>query len=383
MHGREGPCRRGHRRRRAHRRHGLGGAEQHRGRQGPAADHRRQRQRALLRAHHRRPRQPPGHPAHDRRLREGAGLGQGRTPAHPARRQHRSTSRCTARRRASRTPSRRRACSRTSGLKYVGPIDGHDIGAVESALRRAKRFHGPVLVHCLTEKGRGYEPALADEADHFHTVGVMDPLTCEPLAPVQRALLDLGVRRRDRAHRRRARRRRRRSRRPCCTRSGLGKFAARLPGPGLGRRHRRAARRGLRGRARHRRPAPGRRRLRDLPQPRLRPAPDGRRPAPVRGHLRAGPGRRHGRRRRLAQRHVGHVDPPGRARVCGSPRRATPTSCGPSCGRPSPSTTRRPLMRFPKESVGAADPGDGPGRRHGRPAPRPTRTRRSCWSPSA
>ncbi|MEU7577258.1 1-deoxy-D-xylulose-5-phosphate synthase [Streptomyces sp. NPDC041068] len=69
------------------------------------------------------------------------------------------------------------------GLKYVGPIDGHDTGAVESALRRAKRFHGPVLVHCLTEKGRGYEPALADEADRFHTVGVMDPLTCEPLAP--------------------------------------------------------------------------------------------------------------------------------------------------------------------------------------------------------
>ncbi|MFH8607107.1 1-deoxy-D-xylulose-5-phosphate synthase [Streptomyces sp. NPDC018029] len=69
------------------------------------------------------------------------------------------------------------------GLKYVGPIDGHDIGAVESALRRAKRFHGPVLIHCLTEKGRGFEPALADEADRFHTVGVMDPLTCEPLAP--------------------------------------------------------------------------------------------------------------------------------------------------------------------------------------------------------
>lgn len=69
------------------------------------------------------------------------------------------------------------------GLKYVGPIDGHDVGAVESALRRASRFTGPVLVHCLTEKGRGYQPAVDDEADHFHTVGVMDPLTCEPLAP--------------------------------------------------------------------------------------------------------------------------------------------------------------------------------------------------------
>ncbi|MFF2330537.1 MULTISPECIES: 1-deoxy-D-xylulose-5-phosphate synthase [unclassified Streptomyces] len=72
------------------------------------------------------------------------------------------------------------------GLKYVGPIDGHDIGAVESALHRAKRFHGPVLVHCLTEKGRGYPPALSDEADRFHTVAAMDPLTCAPLVPAER-----------------------------------------------------------------------------------------------------------------------------------------------------------------------------------------------------
>ncbi|MFD9544337.1 1-deoxy-D-xylulose-5-phosphate synthase [Streptomyces sp. NPDC060022] len=67
------------------------------------------------------------------------------------------------------------------GLKYVGPVDGHDTAAVESALNRAKRFHGPVLVHCITQKGRGYPPALADNADRFHTVGAMDPLTCEPL----------------------------------------------------------------------------------------------------------------------------------------------------------------------------------------------------------
>ncbi|MFE9394356.1 1-deoxy-D-xylulose-5-phosphate synthase [Streptomyces flavidovirens] len=69
------------------------------------------------------------------------------------------------------------------GLKYVGPIDGHDIAAVESALSRAKRFHGPVLVHCLTEKGRGYAAAEQDESDRFHAVGAMNPLTCEPLAP--------------------------------------------------------------------------------------------------------------------------------------------------------------------------------------------------------
>ncbi|MFF9061150.1 1-deoxy-D-xylulose-5-phosphate synthase [Streptomyces sp. NPDC014882] len=67
------------------------------------------------------------------------------------------------------------------GLKYVGPIDGHDIEALESALTRAKRFGGPVIVHCLTEKGRGYQPALADEADRFHAVGKIHPDTGLPI----------------------------------------------------------------------------------------------------------------------------------------------------------------------------------------------------------
>ena len=68
------------------------------------------------------------------------------------------------------------------GLKYVGPIDGHDIEALESALTRAKRFGGPVIVHCLTEKGRGYQPALQDEADRFHAVGKIHPDTGLPIA---------------------------------------------------------------------------------------------------------------------------------------------------------------------------------------------------------
>ncbi|MGW4440269.1 1-deoxy-D-xylulose-5-phosphate synthase [Streptomyces sp. NPDC004596] len=68
------------------------------------------------------------------------------------------------------------------GLKYVGPIDGHDIEALESALARAKRFGGPVIVHCLTEKGRGYQPALQDEADRFHAVGKIHPDTGLPIA---------------------------------------------------------------------------------------------------------------------------------------------------------------------------------------------------------
>ncbi|MEV0744226.1 1-deoxy-D-xylulose-5-phosphate synthase [Streptomyces sp. NPDC050273] len=68
------------------------------------------------------------------------------------------------------------------GLKYVGPIDGHDLEALESALQRAKRFGGPVIVHCLTEKGRGYTPALLDEADRFHAVGKIHPDTGLPVA---------------------------------------------------------------------------------------------------------------------------------------------------------------------------------------------------------
>ncbi|MFI0225602.1 1-deoxy-D-xylulose-5-phosphate synthase [Streptomyces lydicus] len=68
------------------------------------------------------------------------------------------------------------------GLKYVGPIDGHDLVALESALQRAKRFGGPVIVHCLTEKGRGYKPAEQDEADRFHGIGVIHPDTGLPVS---------------------------------------------------------------------------------------------------------------------------------------------------------------------------------------------------------
>ncbi|WP_075779328.1 1-deoxy-D-xylulose-5-phosphate synthase, partial [Streptomyces acidiscabies] len=67
------------------------------------------------------------------------------------------------------------------GLKYLGPIDGHDIEALESALSRAKGFGGPVIVHCITEKGRGYRPALQDEADRFHGIGPIHPDTGLPV----------------------------------------------------------------------------------------------------------------------------------------------------------------------------------------------------------
>jgi 1-deoxy-D-xylulose-5-phosphate synthase len=68
------------------------------------------------------------------------------------------------------------------GIKYFGPIDGHNILDVEKALKSAKDFAGPVFVHVITEKGRGHAPALNDEAEKFHAVGVVDPETGQPLS---------------------------------------------------------------------------------------------------------------------------------------------------------------------------------------------------------
>ncbi|WP_042375922.1 1-deoxy-D-xylulose-5-phosphate synthase [Streptacidiphilus melanogenes] len=67
------------------------------------------------------------------------------------------------------------------GLKYVGPIDGHDVSALESALKRAKGFGGPVIVHCITQKGRGYRAAEQNEEDRFHAVPVIHPDTGLPV----------------------------------------------------------------------------------------------------------------------------------------------------------------------------------------------------------
>lgn len=67
------------------------------------------------------------------------------------------------------------------GLKYIGPVDGHDISEMEFAFERARDFGEPVIVHVITEKGRGYKPAETDEADRFHAVGIVDPDTGKPL----------------------------------------------------------------------------------------------------------------------------------------------------------------------------------------------------------
>jgi 1-deoxy-D-xylulose-5-phosphate synthase len=91
------------------------------------------------------------------------------------------------------------------GLKYVGPIDGHDEHAVESALRHARGFNAPVIVHVVTRKGNGYAPAENDEAEQMHACGVIDVATgraTKVAAPgwtsaFAEALIDFGAARRD------------------------------------------------------------------------------------------------------------------------------------------------------------------------------------------
>ena len=91
------------------------------------------------------------------------------------------------------------------GLKYMGPIDGHDFPALERALAQAKQFGEPILVHVITEKGRGHQPAIEDEAEKFHAVGVVDPTTGVPVTKSTRTwtkvfsdeLVDIGAERED------------------------------------------------------------------------------------------------------------------------------------------------------------------------------------------
>jgi 1-deoxy-D-xylulose-5-phosphate synthase len=91
------------------------------------------------------------------------------------------------------------------GLKYMGPVDGHDIAVLEAALSRAKAFGGPVIVHAVTRKGNGYPPAENDEADQMHQTDPMDPATGAPTKAKKRGwtsvfaeeMVNIGADRRD------------------------------------------------------------------------------------------------------------------------------------------------------------------------------------------
>jgi len=77
------------------------------------------------------------------------------------------------------------------GLKYVGPVDGHDRAAMEAALRKAKQFGGPVIVHAVTKKGFGYDAAEQDDEDNFHSPAAFDPLTGRPTKTKAREWTDV------------------------------------------------------------------------------------------------------------------------------------------------------------------------------------------------
>jgi 1-deoxy-D-xylulose-5-phosphate synthase len=77
------------------------------------------------------------------------------------------------------------------GLDYIGPVDGHDVLAVERALRSARERGRPTVVHCVTHKGMGYRPAMEDDDDHLHAVGVSDPRTGRPVSDPAPAWTDV------------------------------------------------------------------------------------------------------------------------------------------------------------------------------------------------
>ncbi|MCF8528491.1 MAG: 1-deoxy-D-xylulose-5-phosphate synthase [Aquiluna sp.] len=66
-------------------------------------------------------------------------------------------------------------------IKYIGPVDGHNLEAMEEALTQAKNYGAPVIVHAVTQKGKGYDPAISDQADQFHAVGQIDPESGLPI----------------------------------------------------------------------------------------------------------------------------------------------------------------------------------------------------------
>jgi 1-deoxy-D-xylulose-5-phosphate synthase len=113
------------------------------------------------------------------------------------------------------------------GLKYLGPIDGHDIAALEHAFRLARNFGGPVVVHCVTRKGFGYAPAENDEADQMHQSRGFDPETGAARASTGRSwtaafgeeIVKLGERRTDVVAITAA----------MCEPTGLGEFSRRFP----------------------------------------------------------------------------------------------------------------------------------------------------------
>jgi 1-deoxy-D-xylulose-5-phosphate synthase len=236
------------------------------------------------------------------------------------------------------------------GLKYVGPIDGHDTAAMEAALRRAKAFGGPVIVHAVTSRATATSPPSTTRPTACTASGVIDPghrqAAEHPARPAGPGIFSdevvaIGAERPDVVAITAA----------MLQPVGLHAFSQALPertfDVGIAEQHAVTAPRA--GDGRH---APGGLPVRHLPQPRLRPDAHGRRAAPAAGHLRARPRRHHRRGRRQPQRHVGHEPAAAGARGCGWRLRATARQLRELLREAVAVTDGPTAVRFPKGAVG-------------------------------
>ncbi len=265
------PRRRGRRRRRAHRRDDVGGAQQHLRRQRPQPRDRRQRQRPLLRA-----RPSAAWPAIStacarrttyRTLHRGSRTRSSGASARSARAVYRGVrggthgflSRFT----------NNAALYSNLDIKYLGPVDGHDLESLIETLELAKSYGAPVIVHAITEKGRGYPPGAQRRGGPVPRRREASTPSPVPLSAVGTGRLDRRLLRRARDRGGGARGRHRDDGRHAPPHRAPAVRTA-LPRPRLRRRDRRAARRRVRRGSRLRRTAPRRRHLRDVHEPRLR-----------------------------------------------------------------------------------------------------------------
>ena len=240
------------------------------------------------------------------------------------------------------------------GIKYVGPVDGHDFEALEDALRLARGFQGPVLVHCVTRKGYGYAPAENDVADQMHQSRGFDPITGRARASSGRTwtsvfgrqLVALGEQRDDIVAITAA----------MCEPTGLGEFSRRFPerayDVGIAEQHALTSAAGLASGGMHPIVAVYATFLNRAFDQLLMDVALHRLPVTVvldRAGITGDDGP-------SPQRHVGSGDSRRRARICASPPRATKPRCATNSPRRPPTPTARRSCASPRRRWGPTCP---------------------------
>ena len=231
------------------------------------------------------------------------------------------------------------------GLKYVGPIDGHDRTAMEGALDQGQALRRPG--HRARDHPQGLRLRPGRAARGRPVPRARPVRRPDRRREAQGTHLDRPLLRRDRRGRRAPQGRRRHHRRDDAP--GRPRHVRHeVPRAHLRRRHRRAARRDVGRRPGHRRPAPRLRRLRDLPQPRLRPGADGRARCTGAASRSCSTAPASPATTAPATTACGTCRSSRWCPACGWPRRATSPGCASCSTRRSTSPTRPTVVRFPK-----------------------------------